>query len=342
LKKLILTYLLVLIVGLCLAKENLKIDRPKQLVSFMRDTLLAQVHFDTAVHHGIYSPHNQDSAIDNKKLSPQFLYKNEKKEHRTILFSPEEQARFFQLQQRNLIISTVIVFTLLTLFSLYLFNQKRLLKNQRIASESEQRLLRLQMNTHFLFNALSSIQTYLFNKEDTQKAVVYLSRFAELMRQILEYSKETYITIEDEIRTLENYLLLQQLRYNHEFEYEISVDGRINRWETLVPPLMAQPFVEKAIEYGRIHQQEDGKVKISFKKLDEQILLLIEDNGIGIEQALKLNNQKKHKSLAISITKERIELLNTLTRKHFGFEISNLLQNGTQVKLRFPLHLNVP
>jgi len=287
----------------------------------------------------------QDSILDQEKelnlQNLQALYENEKKERQIATLNQEKQAQFFQLKRRKFITGAIIAFALLAFFLLYLVSQRRILKNQQIASESEQRLLRLQMNPHFLFNALSSIQTYLFNGEDTQKAIVYLSRFAELMRQILEYSRETYITIEDEIRTLENYLSLQQLRHNHEFDYEIEVDININRWETLIPPLMAQPFVENAIEHGKIHTQKDGKVKISFKKSNNQLLLIVEDNGIGRTQALKFKNQKKYKSLATSITKERMELLHTLTKKQFDFETKDLTQKGTQVRLKFPLQLGV-
>ncbi|MEL6943504.1 MAG: histidine kinase, partial [Bacteroidota bacterium] len=287
----------------------------------------------------------EDSIISSGNKSRiqalQNLYESEKKERELAELSQQTTHQAFQIKRRNLLLIAISAIALLTIFSLYLFGQQHILKNQRVASEAEQRLLRVQMNPHFLFNALSSIQTYLFNKEDTQKAIVYLSRFSELMRQILEYSRETYITIEDEIRTLENYLSLQQLRHNYEFDYEIQIDQSINRWETLIPPLMAQPFVENAIEHGKIHTQKDGKVKISFKKSNNQLLLIVEDNGIGRTQALKFRNQKKYKSLATSITKERMELLHTLTKKQFDFETKDLTQKGTQVRLKFPLQLGM-
>ncbi|MEM8524893.1 MAG: histidine kinase [Bacteroidota bacterium] len=277
------------------------------------------------------------SSNEAKIQALQGLYESEKKERELAELSQQAALQTLQIKQRNLLILGIVAVALFALFSLYLFSQQRILKNQRIASEAEQRLLRLQMNPHFLFNALSSIQTFLFNKKDTTKAVHYLSRFAELMRQILEYSGETYITLEDEIRTLENYLSLQQLRHNHEFEYEIEVEKGLNRWETLIPPLMAQPFVENAIEHGKVHSVENGKIKIRFLSEGNRLKLLVEDNGIGREQALQLNIKKKYKSLATSITKDRVQLLSQIAKQQFSFEVKDLPERGTRVVFQFPL-----
>ncbi|MEM9848581.1 MAG: histidine kinase [Bacteroidota bacterium] len=267
----------------------------------------------------------------------QSLYESEKKERKLAELNQQMSMQSLQIKQRNFLILGIVAVALLAIFSIYLFSQQRILKNKRIASEAEQRLLRLQMNPHFLFNALSSIQTFLFDKKDTTKAVGYLSRFAELMRQILEYSRETYITLEDEIRTLENYLSLQQLRHNHEFDYEIEVAKGLNRWETLIPPLMAQPFVENAIEHGKVHSVANGKISIRFLADGKHLKLLVEDNGIGREQALRLDSKKKYKSLATAITRDRVQLLSQIAQRKFSFEVKDLPQRGTQVIFQFPL-----
>lgn len=282
----------------------------------------------------------QDSILGKEKQFNlqylQELYESEKKERQLLELNQETQAQAFELRQRNLLIVFILAFGAAILLSYYLYAQQRLLKKQQSVNEAEQRLLRLQMNPHFLFNALSSIQTYVFNKEDTKKAIYYLSKFAELMRQVLEYSRETYIPLEDEIQTLENYLSLQQLRYNHDFQYQIEVDESINRWETMIPPLMAQPFVENAIEHGKVHTVENGYIKINIQKSNKKLLLTVEDNGIGRVQAIQVATKKKYKSLATSITQDRIKVLTKLTQQQFTFKINDLPNQGTQVVLEFP------
>ena len=282
-----------------------------------------------------------DSIINQEKQSQlQILnsfYESEKKERKLSQLSREYEAQAFKIRRRNLLIAGLAAFGVLGLFTLYFYYQQRMLKAKQTIHEAEQRLLRLQINPHFLFNALSSIQTYLFNKEDTHKAIHYLSRFAELMRQVLEYSRETYISLEDEIHTLENYLSLQQLRYNHSFDYQIVVEPGINRWETQIPPIMAQPFVENAIEHGKVHLIENGFIKVQFKEEEEQLVLMVEDNGIGRHEARKVAAKKRYKSLATSITLDRIQVLSSLARRKFSFNIVDLPERGTRVIFHFPI-----
>jgi len=267
----------------------------------------------------------------------QALYEDEKKERALAELNRQTEAQAFQIQRRNLSIIGITTSALLLITLFFLINRQRLLKKQQSINEVERKLLRLQMNPHFLFNALASIQTFLLNKQDTQKAIQYLSRFAALMRQILEYSRESYISLEEEIKTLENYLAIQQLRYNHQFDYEIEVEKDIDLWETMLPPLIAQPFVENAIEHGKVHTVENGKIKIRFQKEGKLLKLFVEDNGIGREQALQIQSKKKHKSLSTTITKDRMILLSQFTKRKFSFEVKDLPQRGTQVIFQFPL-----
>jgi len=180
----------------------------------------------------------------------------------------------------------------------------------------EQKLLRSQMNPHFIFNSLSSIQSFIFENNPVE-AGSYLSRFAELIRSILYNSREEYITLEKEIQTLINYLDLQKLRYDNKFDYEIDLDPMLDKETISIPPMLAQPFIENAIEHGIKHLNNPGIINISFTKLEETILLIVEDNGIGIRAAKKINNAKakEHQSLATIITRERIEILNKGQKK---------------------------
>lgn len=267
----------------------------------------------------------------------QSLYETEKKERELAELSQQNEAQAFQLQRRTTLVIGIGMAALFAILALYFYSQQRILREKQNFYEAEQRLLRLQMNPHFLFNALSSIQNYLFDRADLQKAIRYLSRFAELMRQVLEYSRETYISLEDEIRTLENYLALQQLRYDHTFDYEILVADGINRWETMIPPIMAQPFVENAIEHGKVHLMENGKIMVKFARDGDHLVLSVEDNGVGRASAQQISTPKKHKSLATNITKDRIKVLKNLSHKDFTFNVIDLPERGTKVIFEFPI-----
>lgn len=207
----------------------------------------------------------------------------------------------------------------------------------------EQKLLRSQMNPHFIFNSLSSIQSFIFESNPVE-AGSYLSRFAELIRSILYNSREEYISLEKEVQTLTNYLDLQKLRYENKFDYEIDVDLLLDAETISIPPMMAQPFIENAIEHGIKHLDDKGFINISFTLLDDTVLIIVEDNGIGIRAAKKINNSKakEHQSLATIITRERIEILNKGQKsKKYYMEIkdsTDLNGNvvGTKVKLIIP------
>ncbi|MEZ5196899.1 MAG: histidine kinase [Bacteroidales bacterium] len=208
----------------------------------------------------------------------------------------------------------------------------------------EQRLLRSQMNPHFIFNSLSSIQSFIFESNPIE-AGSYLSRFAELIRSILYNSREEFIPLEKEIKTLQYYFDLQQLRYTNKFDYEIDIDPLLEVESISIPPMLAQPFIENAIEHGIKHLDEKGLISVSFTLMKaETLLMMVEDNGIGIKAARSLKNEKgeEHKSLATIITKERIEILNKGKRKKlYSMQIndtfdSNGMVDGTRVKFIIP------
>ena len=221
--------------------------------------------------------------------------------------------------------------------------RERKMREQNFYLQLEQKLLRSQMNPHFIFNSLSSIQSFIF-ESDPIKAGSYLSRFAELIRAILYNSREEYVLLEKEIKTLQNYLDLQQLRYNNSFEYDIDVDPLIDPEEILIPPMLAQPFIENSIEHGIKYIKIKGLISISFTFMNDSILFIIEDNGIGIQAAKKLkdNKSKEHTSLATVITRERIDIFNKGNkRKPFTMNVSEMKDIhgnvvGTKVKLIIP------
>ncbi|HAS40728.1 MAG TPA: hypothetical protein DCS93_09630 [Microscillaceae bacterium] len=199
--------------------------------------------------------------------------------------------------------------------------------------------LKLQMNPHFIFNAMSAIQRYML-KNDARNASHYLTRFSKLMRAVLENSRAEYISLEQEIEMLEGYLTLQNLKHRGSFEYNISVDEHLDPEEIAIPPMFAQPFIENAVEHGIGHMPTEGKITLSFVLEGEVILLKIHDNGVGIDQGKspREDAQVSHRSLATQITKERIALYQKSLKKNIYFEVKHLEQ-GTQVTFRIPYKL---
>ncbi len=213
----------------------------------------------------------------------------------------------------------------------------------------EQKLLRSQMNPHFIFNSLTSIQSFIF-ENNLIEAGSYLSKFSELIRSILYNSREEFIPLEKEINTLENYLNIQQLRYNNKFDYEIEVDHELDPELHAVPPMLAQPFIENSVEHGIRHLEGRGTISVKFQLAKESIILIIEDNGIGMEASGKIHSEKarEHKSLALIITQERIGVLNKGKRnKPYGMHIEDRVGadesiEGTRVTLIIPFTKHEP
>ena len=238
----------------------------------------------------------------------------------------------------------LIVFLIFIVILIIKYREKKIIEKTQFQL-LEQKLLRSQMNPHFIFNSLSSIQSFIFENNPLE-AGSYLSRFAELIRSILYNSREEFITLEKEIKTLQNYIDLQQLRYDKKFDYKIIIDPLIQTDLIKIPPMLAQPFVENSIEHGIIHLKSKGFISISYDLLPEKnaILLIIQDNGIGLKASKKLKNEKlkNHTSLATIIANERIEIFNKgLRKKHFVLEINEIKDNegkvkGTKVKFIIP------
>ncbi len=238
-----------------------------------------------------------------------------------------------EIKQKNFWLVGVGVGASLIALILFLYFRQRSLTQLQKALAIENKFLRFQLDPHFLSNALVSIQRFMMDNNTTQ-ALSYLAKFSKLMRQLLEYSREEYITIEEEIDLLRNYLDIQKLRLKDKFEYEIHVDSKLAISDSRIPPMLAQPFVENAIEHG-VGNREHGKITISFSEQDDQLLLEIQDDGAGISEA----SPGDHKSLSTTIIKERIALLNKSGKKPIQLEIGNVLNGtGTRVALTLPIY----
>jgi hypothetical protein len=213
--------------------------------------------------------------------------------------------------------------------------------------ELEQKALRLQMNPHFIFNALNSIQSQIGTGNE-QEARYYLAKFSRLMRQILDNSRNASITLEEEITTLENYLLIEQFCTGNRFDYEIIVDEALGHDFVKLPPMLLQPFAENAIKHGfRFGETENpgkrGHISIRFTEKENLLECSVTDNGIGRKHAAGLNSQSKetyHRSTALLVTQERLDLLQEVPGTQ-ALEIIDLTDPdgnalGTKVIIRIP------
>jgi LytS/YehU family sensor histidine kinase len=221
---------------------------------------------------------------------------------------------------------------------------KKTLTLQKELAEYEQKALHLQMNPHFVFNCLGSISSFIV-QNGSHSAVRYLTKFSKLMRLTLEYSKQSLIPIDKEIQSLENYLELEQLRFNHKFDFTITKDKAIED-DLALPPLLLQPFVENAIIHGIIPGKEQGLITIDFTIDQQNLICTITDNGIGFNKsaAIKKDTVVVHKSMALDITKKRLEMIAASTAKKTEVIIEELYpestgMRGTKVVLYLPLQI---
>ena len=207
----------------------------------------------------------------------------------------------------------LLLCTLITAFYAYRFKQLKAREalTKRIA-EVKMEALRAQMNPHFIFNALTSINLFVL-KNDTDKASYYLNKFSKLMRDVLDNSRSELITVDEEINTLKLYLDIEKMRFKDNFNYSFNIHPDAPIEDVKIPPLIIQPYVENAIWHGLKHKKEgEAVLKITVSEADGYFNIVVEDNGIGRQQAMaiKKSNGQQHTSHGLSLTEERIEYFN--------------------------------
>ncbi|WP_409417684.1 histidine kinase [Flavobacterium sp. PS2] len=230
--------------------------------------------------------------------------------------------------------------SILLLLLLFLFIVKALYsiktKNKEIALQS----LRREMNPHFIFNSLNSVNQFISENKELE-ANKYLTSYSNLMRNMMENSNKDFITLDKEIEQLKKYLDLEHLRFQDKFDFKISVSEALDAETVLVPNMIIQPHLENAIWHGLRYLDKKGFLNLNFDFVTEKVVVTIEDNGIGLTKSreLKTSNQKAHESRGLSNTKERIGLLNELYKKNISFEIieKEMPETGTIVRIVFPL-----
>lgn len=260
-------------------------------------------------------------------------------EKRQVMF--DEQAKRHKQQMFFTALFILLLFGIA--FLVYnRFQLKKTLTLQRDLAEYEQKALHLQMNPHFVFNCLGSISSFIV-QNGTDSAIKYLSKFSKLMRLTLEYSKESLIPIDKEIEGLQNYLELEQLRFNKMFDFSITKDQNIED-DMAMPPLLLQPFVENAILHGLVPKKARGIITIDFAIDNDKLICTITDDGIGFTKSkqMKENSVTVHKSMALEITRKRLEVIQAVTSKSSHVEINELTDaNGEPAGTRIILNLPI-
>ena len=245
-----------------------------------------------------------------------------------------------------------ILGALLILSSLFFLMQKRMQEKRAIElkesqfekqiAEVQMQALRSQMNPHFLFNTLNSIKHYVINKS-TEEAADYLTKFSKLVRNILQNSNSSLVSLQSELDLMKLYMEIEAMRFSQGFKITMDIDEQLNSNSLKIPPMLLQPYVENAIWHGLRYKESGGELKIKAYEKKDGFICMIEDNGIGRKRAEEIKNQNliRKKSLGTEITKNRIELINKLFGKAANEETIDLFDkegnpSGTRVILSIP------
>jgi tetratricopeptide (TPR) repeat protein len=334
--------------GLRIAKAINRIEYIKFTYQRIYDLYVSQKKFKKALDVNLLISRINDSIL-RSEIQQRFTeiktkHDNEQKQRAIIFLTKENEIQKLRLKQTNLTIYVMaIALFLLIIIGVLLMIQVRL-KSRQKQMDIEQNLLRSQMNPHFIFNALVAIQSFIYKKDSTE-AAHYLTNFARLIRLVLSDSHEEFVTLKREIDTLSNYLSLQKLRFEDKFDYSLVVDINLNSEQIKIPPMLAQPFVENAIEHGIFGKDSPGRIDINFSLINNMVLIEVTDNGVGRERGKELRKKtdKSHESYGTRITEERIHSHNRKYGHKLQLHITDLFDSdnkpaGTKVLLSIPNH----
>ncbi len=278
----------------------------------------------------------KDSIFDDEKFTTlaelEKKYNLEKSKKEALLYKAQNE------KHRILLTVTIVFFALIILLLIILIKNNKLKEKQRILV-LEQKVLRSQMNPHFIFNTLSAIQCLVIENK-TIEANDYLTEFSKLIRKVLQYSREEKITLKQEKGLLQSYFDIQNRRFNNKIKFNIISDESILDEKILIPPMLSQPFIENALEHGQLSELNNGKITLSFQKKQDKLLFSIEDNGVGINSIPATNNENEHKSIAIDITRERLRLINSGGKGHIvdlkTIDLAEEQKHGTRIEFFIP------
>lgn len=274
---------------------------------------------------------SKDKSLVDEKILEDTEMKIEQLEQEKKL--KDELIRKKNMFNYSLIVALMVLSGLV--FFIFRTLKKVKIKNKKIALQS----LRREMNPHFIFNSLNSVNHFIATNNELE-ANQYLTRFSKLMRGVMENSTEDFIPFQQELDLLHNYLSLEKTRFADKFDYEIKVDESLKVQSLKVPGMLVQPFLENAIWHGLRYRGEKGFLSLKFEKNNDFLNILIEDNGIGIEESKKqkTEHQKNRKGRGMKNTLERIALLNDLYQKNIDCAITDKKDiSGVLVKISYKL-----
>ncbi|WP_181368984.1 tetratricopeptide repeat-containing sensor histidine kinase [Flavobacterium pallidum] len=336
--------------ALGLAKETAVLEQVTASQKLLSDSYAALNDTKKALQHMRLFDAAKDSLNNHesirKSVEAEMNFEFDKREALQKKEMEKKELLFAEASKRHTMQTFFVVLFVLLLGGIALLiysriNLKKTLTLQKELAEYEQKALHLQMNPHFVFNCLGSISSFIV-QNGTDSAIKYLAKFSKLMRLTLEYSKEPLIPIDKEIESLQNYLELEQLRFNQKFTFNIHKNPAIED-DMAIPPLLLQPFAENAIIHGLIPIKEKGHLAIAFVVEEKHLVCTIIDNGVGIYQSqrMKEGSVSVHKSMAIDITKKRLQMIEDSTSVKARLQIEELKDGnsikGTKVTLRLPL-----
>jgi tetratricopeptide (TPR) repeat protein len=300
----------------------------------LSEVYAAERNFSKAYDYQLLYSKLKDSVLNEQTASQlnelQTKYETGEKDKQIVLLAKEKQVQEKEAQRQGTLkkafIGGLLLVSLLTVLLIYIFRQR--FKNQQLInsknnqikeadfrqqmSDLEMKALRAQINPHFLFNCMNSINRMIL-KGETEQASAYLTKFSKLVRLILENAETKTVSLENELALLESYIQLEELRFKGKINYNISVDESIAPESTYLPAMVLQPFVENAIWHGLMHKEENenGSISIAVKEKNDRLLCTIEDNGVGREKARELRERSvlKRKSMGMKITEDRLRLL---------------------------------
>lgn len=306
------------------ALKSKEISNKSKLLEYQRNVsqLLSEIYGNTGNYKRALENHQQFKILNDSLFNKENVEKIAQLEYaykykqaldsasiREIQLTKNVTATNLDLEksQRNYLWAIIGVLLVSILLGSIIFYQK--FSNVKTKNENivmEQKLLRSQMTPHFIFNSLSVLQGMILNKEN-KKSASYLSKFSKLLRITLENSRDKTVLLSEEITAVENYLALQNLE-NEGYLYNVNVNNTIDSKSFKIPPMLIQPFIENAIEHAFANRKENRKIDVQLQKIDAELICTITDNGIGIESQIA-EDRKNKKSMATTITSERLELL---------------------------------
>lgn len=249
-------------------------------------------------------------------------------------------------RERNFLVLGLIIFLALVIVFSFMFVRQKRLRQEKNIIELQHRALRAQMNPHFIFNAINSIQSYILNKNQ-HEAYDYLAKFGRLIRIVLHNSQEKSLMLHQELEMIKLYVEMEQLRFNNKFEFNLSINDDVHEYEMSVPAMLIQPYIENAIWHGlmNLENERNGILNLTLSMNDTLLKIIVEDNGIGREKSKLYKKEDSHKSVGMQLTEERLLMINRMEEFENAKVIITDLKDekgvacGTRVEIFIPVNV---